>query len=93
MICRTCMWWKRKMATVGRCRRRAPTMRGWPVLFATDYCGEHKLDEAEYIAWQHEQSQREQRGRDVCDKAGCTFPNEAAGPVRDARFGRDELCR
>lgn len=30
---------------VGRCRRNAPTMKGWPVLFADDWCGEHKLDE------------------------------------------------
>jgi hypothetical protein len=31
---------------VGRCRRHAPTMSGWPVMFASDWCGDHKLDEA-----------------------------------------------
>lgn len=29
----------------GRCRRHAPTMSGWPVMFGTDWCGDHKLDE------------------------------------------------
>ena len=27
----------------GRCRRNAPTMRGFPVVFETDWCGEHRL--------------------------------------------------
>lgn len=30
---------------LGRCRRYAPTMRGWPVIFESDWCGEHRLDE------------------------------------------------
>jgi hypothetical protein len=30
---------------IGRCRRRAPTMSGWPVMFPADWCGDHKLDE------------------------------------------------
>jgi len=30
---------------LGRCRRNAPTMSGWPVMFITDWCGQHKLDE------------------------------------------------
>ncbi len=29
---------------IGRCRRHAPTLGGWPVLFVTDWCGDHKLD-------------------------------------------------
>jgi hypothetical protein len=29
----------------GRCRRRAPTMSGYPAVFGSDWCGEHKLDE------------------------------------------------
>jgi len=28
---------------VGRCRRRAPTMSGYPVVFEDDWCGDHKL--------------------------------------------------
>lgn len=30
---------------VGRCRRHAPTLRGWPVVYDSDWCGDHKLDE------------------------------------------------
>lgn len=30
---------------VGRCRRHAPTMNGYPVVYETDWCGDHKLDE------------------------------------------------
>lgn len=26
----------------GRCRRRAPTMNGYPVVFIEDWCGDHK---------------------------------------------------
>ena len=26
----------------GRCRRNAPTMKGYPVVFSDDWCGEHK---------------------------------------------------
>lgn len=47
MECRTCMWFlpKAPSETVGRCRRHAPTMSGYPVVFKTDWCGDHKLDE------------------------------------------------
>ena len=31
---------------LGRCRRHAPTMNGYPAVFASDWCGDHKLDEA-----------------------------------------------
>ena len=56
MNCHTCMWYLRKPkipteievkanAALGRCRRRAPTLGGYPVVFETDWCGEHKLNE------------------------------------------------
>ncbi len=50
MRCQTCMWFVPKADetgtyTVGRCRRHAPTMNGWPVMYPTDWCGDHKLDE------------------------------------------------
>ncbi len=54
MKCETCMYFvikhregdgPRDEREVGRCRRNAPTMKGWPVMFNTDWCGEHKLDE------------------------------------------------
>lgn len=30
---------------LGRCRRHAPTMKGFPAVFELDWCGDHKLDE------------------------------------------------
>jgi len=54
MKCETCMYYVAKLvgdvaSDVGRCRRNAPTMKGWPVMFATDWCGEHKLNEETLI--------------------------------------------
>ena len=54
MHCRTCMYCVPKRAAIpgvlpvlGRCRRHAPTMSGFPVVFLElDFCGDHKLDEA-----------------------------------------------
>ncbi len=61
MRCRTCMYMVLKMpmqtqptsndpgvelkGELGRCRRHAPTMAGFPAVFETDWCGDHKLDE------------------------------------------------
>lgn len=55
MSCSTCMWFVEKertsekdrpdVPTIGRCRRHAPTMNGYPVVYRTDWCGDHKLDE------------------------------------------------
>ena len=52
MRCSTCMWWVEKVnpagiadRQLGRCRRHAPTMSGWPAVFSSDWCGDHKLDE------------------------------------------------
>lgn len=30
---------------LGRCRRHAPTMNGYPAVFVNDWCGDHKVDE------------------------------------------------
>lgn len=52
MKCATCMWFVPKVAfegeiiKLGRCRKNAPTMGGFPVVFMEDWCGQHKLDEA-----------------------------------------------
>lgn len=54
MRCSTCMWFVSKertdltvpVASIGRCRRHAPTMNGYPVVFTNDWCGDHKLDES-----------------------------------------------
>lgn len=60
MRCRTCIWFVPKYpqaaqqalggytpaaGQVGRCRRHAPTMGGYPVVYMTDWCGDHRLDE------------------------------------------------
>lgn len=54
MSCATCMWFVPKerqtpapdsRPVLGRCRRHAPTMLGYPAVFETDWCGDHKLDE------------------------------------------------
>lgn len=50
MKCASCMWFVEKGAqnaasTLGRCRRHAPTMNGWPAVYNNDWCGDHKIDE------------------------------------------------
>lgn len=47
MLCQSCMYFvlKEPSATLGRCRRHAPTMGGYPVVFTNDWCGDHKLHE------------------------------------------------
>lgn len=61
MKCQTCMWYVEKYRPIaeaktgqetivpcqqiGRCRKHAPTMSGYPAVFETDWCGDHKLDE------------------------------------------------
>lgn len=56
MKCKTCMWFVEKAGqsddvggplprVIGRCRRHAPTMNGFPVVWNDDWCGDHKLDE------------------------------------------------
>ena len=53
MSCRTCMWYVTKKTTQpfnrGRCRRHAPTMSGYPVVFVSDWCGDHKLNEEDAL--------------------------------------------
>lgn len=53
MKCESCMFFVEKITNavqrgdrfIGRCRRHAPTMGGFPVVFSNDWCGDHKLDE------------------------------------------------
>jgi hypothetical protein len=55
MRCSTCIWFvvkevdNMKVAGIdrvlGRCRRHAPSMNGYPAVFTQDWCGDHKLDE------------------------------------------------
>jgi hypothetical protein len=39
---------KSDVAVVGRCRRHAPTMNGYPVVFVNDWCGDHRIDENKF---------------------------------------------
>ena len=55
MRCKTCIWFVKKEPTghlshpgrheLGRCRRHAPTMNGYPVVYISDWCGDHRIDE------------------------------------------------
>lgn len=60
MRCKTCIWFVPKIKAeqegpgltnapltydLGRCRRHAPIMNGYPVVFVNDWCGDHRLDE------------------------------------------------
>ncbi len=51
MRCMTCMYFVAKAnaagepTSLGRCRRHAPTMSGFPAVFVTDWCGDHKINE------------------------------------------------
>lgn len=65
MRCRTCIWFMPKDpgygADVGRCRRHAPTMGGYPVVLQSDWCGDHRLNERVRAADLKEQEALEMR--------------------------------
>lgn len=48
MKCKSCMWFVNKSdhSPIGRCRRHAPTMSGYPAVYESDWCGDHKIDES-----------------------------------------------
>ena len=56
MRCKSCIWFVPKIVQekatydLGRCRRHAPELGGWPVVFVNDWCGDHKLNEEWYNA-------------------------------------------
>ena len=42
--CASCRYYSPKDDDMGRCRRHAPTMGGYPVVYAEeDWCGDHKI--------------------------------------------------
>jgi hypothetical protein len=54
--CASCLFYRQAMpkpetdVAYGRCRRRAPRLRGrFPVVFPSDWCGEHQFDAFEEI--------------------------------------------
>lgn len=54
MRCKTCVFYVPKKSAegvveIGRCRRCAPTMKGFPAVFPHDWCGEHRIDEEKLL--------------------------------------------
>lgn len=47
MKCGLCIWFIQKDigSMIGRCRKHAPKLNGWPVVYISDWCGDFKLDE------------------------------------------------
>lgn len=52
MKCYSCVYYVAKKVPdevngieLGRCRRNAPTMKGYPVVYPYDWCGDHRMDE------------------------------------------------
>lgn len=51
--CRSCAFFAERSRSIsnnatgspGRCRRHSPTLRGWPIVYSLDWCGDHKHDE------------------------------------------------
>lgn len=37
-VCNTCMWYLNT-----RCRKHAPNLGGFPAVYSTDFCGDHKM--------------------------------------------------
>jgi hypothetical protein len=50
---------------VGRCRRHAPTMTGYPVVYTSDWCGDHKLDENKATFWSGSDASVQSSGKKV----------------------------
>jgi hypothetical protein len=48
-VCGTCMWFVAKFkgkVFPGRCRRHSPKQGdGWPAVYPTDWCGDHKINQ------------------------------------------------
>lgn len=42
--CLTCRFYVPKTDLIGRCRRHAPSLDGYPAVYPiTDFCGDHKI--------------------------------------------------
>ncbi|GGA31956.1 hypothetical protein GCM10007416_00620 [Kroppenstedtia guangzhouensis] len=41
--CVTCRFYVSKEDNIGRCRRHAPKLEGFPAVYPSDWCGDHKL--------------------------------------------------
>jgi hypothetical protein len=51
MRCRSCMFYVPKAPAlgiepkIGRCRKHAPVLAGFPAVYPDDWCGDHKISE------------------------------------------------
>jgi len=82
MRCGFCMFFVEKVAPLGRCRKNAPELGGWPVVFVADWCGQHKLDEQKYAAFQQQQQRAMEAQRAQRNEGSQTLRKaESAGQV------------
>ena len=56
IVCNCCMFYVPKEkpdavmvsgyveTSIGRCRRHAPTLEGYPAVYISDWCGDHKMN-------------------------------------------------
>lgn len=88
--CGTCMWFEEKIPNqkgqitkrVGECKKRAPTMTGFPVVWSDGWCGDHKLDENNHkIIYSNNKTKITQ----------CRSCNEELN-CKSAKKGRIETC-
>ncbi len=49
-LCKSCTFYVIRDGQLGRCRKHAPSHNGWPAVFETDWCGDHKLNKKERTA-------------------------------------------
>jgi hypothetical protein len=87
MRCRTCMFFVAKATPepvgdrgdLGRCRRHAPTMSGFPAVFEADWCGDHKLDEQKAYSQASLRPVMDERSREMKRAFEALEPTKAVG--------------
>lgn len=41
--CKNCLFFVDRGQGLGRCRKHAPTHDGWPTMYESDWCGDHRI--------------------------------------------------
>ena len=80
--CGFCMWFVEKTPPLGRCRRRAPELGGWPAVFVQDWCGDHKLDDVKYNAVLVQRQRMAGMGQEAIKTAASPMEGISRGPVQ-----------
>lgn len=58
--CKRCMFYVPRLdSCIGRCRRRAPTLSGWPIMYHESWCGDYRLDETKLTGKKKSQNSEE----------------------------------